>query len=99
MFNWEGENQEYFNFQVESLDQPSLFKDLGGNMIGAKYFKDRLEHVNPQESLFQGSTHTLQDFFRYMLALKQALPVGDETFASIVGIMISFLPSANELAK
>jgi hypothetical protein len=55
-------------------------------------------HIKPTELLYVGSTHTTQDFCRYMMALKQTLTVGDVAYAIIVGSIISFLPKNNVLS-
>ena len=77
----------------------TMFMRMGGQEVGGTYSAAFLDHVDGKEPLFSGSSHTLQDFSRYMLALKQSMPIGDEIFASIVGTVVSFLPADSAIGK
>ena len=99
IFHWEEPSLDELPMDHDSVDTLSMFIDMGGTQLGSSYFDETLDHLDTTSPIFPGSPHSIQDFSRYMLAMKQALNVGDETFASMVGTMISFLPPSNELAK
>ena len=50
------------------------------------------------DKLYDGCDYSLKDFCRYLLCLKNSIMVGDVAFCSIVGAILSYIPSQNCIA-
>lgn len=91
---------EYEDCVEQTEENSSLFYELGGIQMTSKYGSvELLDNVPVDEELYDGCSHSLKDFSRYMLALKNSLSGGDEAFAAVLGTVLSFLPDDNLMSK
>lgn len=52
-----------------------------------------------EDMIYDGCEYTLKEFCRYLLCLKNAIMVGDVAFCSIIGAILSFMPSENRFTQ
>ena len=93
---WDERGFHDSDFQPDDYD-PTLIE----SMQDAEQFTTGYgpnQYVVPGNSIYKGSLHSGKDMARYLLAVKaRHLKMGDGVFASVVGIMATFLPRGNVL--
>ena len=104
-FEWDGEwdeRVESYNSTIDELlfdESEVMVKDLWSGL------PSNSAKISPQfgggdRPLYEGSCHNGHDLFRFLLALKcKHFKMGDNAISSIIGMLASFLPEDNIIAK
>ena len=101
----ESDHENIVDDNLDWSDQPLVVDETGpvdmnfrdGFLLRAEFLPDF--GIQCEEPLYAGCLHTTKDYCRYMLAMKEALHLGDTAFSVIAGAMVSFLPVGNVLSR
>ncbi len=96
MFDDDEEEELFCDYHdVNSFDDNELFQN---GLLISKEFEDIKTSVNIDEEIYESCKFSLKVFCRFLLILKSNHNMGDVAFASVVGSIISFMPTRNKLA-
>jgi hypothetical protein len=86
----DGERLSDIEFQQEEFEE--IFRD--GFVLNLKRSNLSTFHI-PSDPVYENAGMTMRSLCRYLLCMKSAISVGDYSFCTIVGSLISFLPRDN----